>query len=90
MATMVIGGLTARELGGGPRAHQVVIARAERLGITPAQARLALLLEHSPATLLIPETRSLAHLADNVAVARIEFDPDAMTAFDALAQDEPA
>ena len=70
--------------------NPVVIAHAERLGITPAQAGLAWLLGHSPATLLIPGTRNLAHLADNVAVARIELDQAAMTALDALAQDTPA
>jgi aryl-alcohol dehydrogenase-like predicted oxidoreductase len=64
----------------------VVVAHARRLGITPAQAGLAWLLGHSPATLLIPGTRDLAHLADNVAVARIELDHEATTAFDALAQ----
>jgi aryl-alcohol dehydrogenase-like predicted oxidoreductase len=64
----------------------VVIAHAQRLGITPAQAGLAWLLGHSPATLLIPGTRDLAHLADNVAVTGIELDQEAMTAFDALAQ----
>ena len=71
-------------------ADPVVIAHAARLGITPAQAGLAWLLGHSPATLLIPGTRDLAHLADNVAVTRIELDREAMTAFDALAQDLPA
>jgi aryl-alcohol dehydrogenase-like predicted oxidoreductase len=71
-------------------ANPVVIAHAQRLGITPAQAGLAWLLGHSPATLLIPGTRDLGHLADNVAVARIELDQAATTAFDALAQDTPA
>jgi pyridoxine 4-dehydrogenase len=66
-------------------ANPVVIAHAQRLGITPAQAGLAWLLGHSPATLLIPGTRNLAHLTDNVAVARIELDHKAMTALDALA-----
>ncbi len=70
--------------------NPVVIAHAQRLGITPAQAGLAWLLGHSPVTLLIPGTRDLAHLADNVAVARIELDHEATTAFDALAQDTPA
>ncbi|MEV5707411.1 aldo/keto reductase [Actinoallomurus sp. NPDC052274] len=67
--------------------NPVVIAHAERLGITPAQAGLAWLLAHSPAALLIPGTRGLSHLADNVAVTRIELDREAMTAFDALDQD---
>jgi pyridoxine 4-dehydrogenase len=65
--------------------HPVVIAHAERLGITAAQAGLAWLLGHSPATLLIPGTRDLGHLADNVAVTRIELDREATEAFDALA-----
>jgi pyridoxine 4-dehydrogenase len=68
----------------------VVIAHADRLGITPAQAGLAWLLGHSPATLLIPGTRDLGHLADNVAVARIELDQEATAAFDALDRDAPA
>ena len=70
--------------------NPVVIAHAERLGITPAQTGLAWLLGHSPATLLIPGTRDLGHLADNVTVARIELDQEAMTALDPLAQDAPA
>jgi pyridoxine 4-dehydrogenase len=70
--------------------NPMVIAHAQRLGITPAQAGLAWLLGHSPATLLIPGTRNLAHLADNVAVAHIELDHQAMTALDALAQAPPA
>ncbi|GIF21754.1 aldo/keto reductase [Paractinoplanes tereljensis] len=64
--------------------HPVVADQAERLGITPAQAGLAWLLGHSPHTLLIPGTRDLGHLADNVAVARIELDPEATAALDAL------
>ncbi|MGW4642806.1 aldo/keto reductase [Sphaerisporangium sp. NPDC004334] len=67
----------------------VVIAHAGRLGITPAQAGLAWLLGHSPATLLIPGTRNLAHLADNVAVTRIHLDQQATTAFNALSQHSP-
>jgi pyridoxine 4-dehydrogenase len=65
-------------------ADPVVVAHAERLGITPAQAGLAWLLGHSPVTLLIPGTRDLRHLADNIAVAGIELDQEAMAAFDAL------
>ncbi|MCY1143526.1 aldo/keto reductase [Actinoplanes sp. Pm04-4] len=65
--------------------HPVVIEHARRLGITAAQAGLAWLLGHSPVTLLIPGTRDLGHLADNVAVAGIELDEAATSAFDALA-----
>ncbi|MFC7382159.1 aldo/keto reductase [Sphaerisporangium rhizosphaerae] len=67
----------------------VVIAHAGRLGITPAQAGLAWLLGHSPATLLIPGTRNLAHLADNVAATQIHLDQQATTAFNALSQNTP-
>jgi pyridoxine 4-dehydrogenase len=66
-------------------AHPVVVAQAARLGITPAQTGLAWLLGHSPNTLLIPGTRDLAHLADNVAVAGIELDREATAALDGLA-----
>ncbi|MCM4085028.1 aldo/keto reductase [Paractinoplanes hotanensis] len=66
-------------------AHPVVVAQAERLGITPAQVGLAWLLGHSPATLLIPGTRDLGHLADNMAVTRIELDREATEALNALA-----
>ena len=69
--------------------HPVVVAHAGRLAITPAQAGLSWLLRHSPATLLIPGTRSLAHLAENVAAGRIALDREATAAFDALAQDTP-
>ena len=62
----------------------VVVAHAQRLGITPAQAGLAWLLGHSPATLLIPGTRDLGHLAENIAVTGIVLDQDATTAFDLL------
>jgi aryl-alcohol dehydrogenase-like predicted oxidoreductase len=65
--------------------HPVVAAHAGRLGATPAQAGLAWLLAHSPQTLLIPGTRSPGHLAENVAVAQVRLDAEAMAAFDALA-----
>jgi pyridoxine 4-dehydrogenase len=63
----------------------VVIEHAARLGITPSQAGLAWLLGHSPRTLLIPGTRSIAHLVENVAAAGIQLDDDAVAAFDRLA-----
>lgn len=65
-------------------ANPVVTAQAHRLGITPAQLGLAWLLSHTPNTLLIPGTRSLPHLIENVAVADIELDREAITALDAL------
>ncbi|GID29709.1 aldo/keto reductase [Paractinoplanes brasiliensis] len=69
--------------------HPVVVAQARRLGITPAQVGLAWLLGHSPATLLIPGTRSLDHLTENMAVAAIELDSEATAALDALASPGP-
>jgi aryl-alcohol dehydrogenase-like predicted oxidoreductase len=42
------------------------------------------LLGHSAATLLIAGTRSSGHLVENMAVASIELDAEAMAAFDAL------
>ena len=60
-------------LGGGwPGLPQVtdlpgVLAVAERLGVTPSQVGLAWLLAHAEQTLLIPGTRSIAHLEENLA-----------------------
>jgi pyridoxine 4-dehydrogenase len=65
--------------------HPVVVAHAERLGITAAQAGLAWLLAHSPRTLLIAGTRSPRHLAENVASAQVRLDAEALAALDALA-----
>lgn len=44
-----------------------VVDTAARLGATPAQVGLAWLLAHAPHTLLIPGTRSVAHLEENLA-----------------------
>ncbi|HEY1175091.1 MAG TPA: aldo/keto reductase [Phytomonospora sp.] len=46
-----------------------IAAVAQELGVTPAQASLAWLLRRSPVILPIPGTRSVAHLAENVAAA---------------------
>ena len=48
---------------------------AARLGATPAQVALAWLLAHSPATLPIPGTGSLAHLEENAGAARLALSP---------------
>lgn len=63
----------------------VVISHAARLAITPAQAGLAWLLAHSPRTLLIPGTRSVEHLDENMQTLRCTLDDAAMAAFDRLA-----
>jgi pyridoxine 4-dehydrogenase len=51
--------------------HQPVVDLAKERGLTPAQVALAWLLARSPNILLIPGTASLAHLEENMAVARI-------------------
>ena len=61
-----------------------VIAAAERLGATPAQVGLAWLLGHSPVALLIAGTSSAEHLAENVAVGRIELDAATTAELDAI------
>jgi pyridoxine 4-dehydrogenase len=63
-----------------------VIVQAERLGITPSRLGLAWLLTHSPQTHLIPGTRSVRHLEQNIDAARTELDDIAMTALDGLTQ----
>lgn len=65
--------------------HPAVLAAAEVLGCTPAQAGLAWLLRHDPHVLLIPGTASLAHLEDNMAVARLRLGPGTAAALDAVA-----
>ena len=52
-----------------------VLARlAPRLGATPAQIALAWLLDLAPNILLIPGTRSRAHLAENLGAADVRLD----------------
>lgn len=52
-----------------------VVAVAQRIGATPAQVGLAWLLAHRDNILLIPGTSSLAHLAENLAVADLTLSP---------------
>src|SRR6185312_13167066 len=61
---------------GAPRVteHPAVIAAAAGLGVTPGQVGLAWLLAHDPGTLLIPGTRSVEHLEENVAAAAVTLD----------------
>jgi len=63
-----------------------VTQTAQRIGITPAQVALAWLLCLSPHILLIPGTSSLAHLEENLAVAGIELDEQAMAALGTVEQ----
>jgi pyridoxine 4-dehydrogenase len=66
---------------GAPRVaeHPAVVAAAADLGVTPTQVGLAWLLAHDPGTLLIPGTRSLEHLAENVAAADVPVDAAALS-----------
>jgi pyridoxine 4-dehydrogenase len=59
--------------------HPAVIAAAADLGATPAQVGLAWLLAHDPGTLLIPGTRSIEHLAENLAAADVLVDAAALS-----------
>jgi pyridoxine 4-dehydrogenase len=60
-------------------------AIAERHGATPAQIRLAWLLERSPATLPIPGTLSLAHLKENLQALELELAPEELQQLSSMA-----
>jgi aryl-alcohol dehydrogenase-like predicted oxidoreductase len=65
----------------GPRSvlsAPAVVATAARLGCTPAQVALAWTLTASPSILLIPGTSSLRHLEENLAVADVHLDGEAV------------
>ena len=64
--------------------HPVVTEAAERLRVTPAQVAQAWLLELSPLVLLIPGTSSVIHLEENLAVARVALDQEAMDALSGI------
>lgn len=56
---------------------------AKQYGVTASQLALAWLLHHSPATLLIPGTASIAHLDENARAASIELNADQLAAITA-------
>lgn len=62
--------------------NPTVQAVARRLGATAAQVGLAWLLAHRTNILLIPGTSSLAHLAENLAVADVALSADALRELD--------
>lgn len=64
--------------------NPVVLAVAERLGVTPGQVGLAWLLHHAPNVLLIPGTASTEHLEANLASGSVVLDEAAMAALDAV------
>ncbi|MBT1094091.1 aldo/keto reductase [Streptomyces sp. Tu102] len=59
-------------MGGHAGLDSPVGAVAAELGITPAQAALALLLRRSPNLVPIPGTGSAAHLAENMGSLGVE------------------
>lgn len=69
--------------------HPVVAEIAARLGVTGAQVGLAWLLAHAPNTLLIPGTRSVGHLEENLGAGGVTLDPDALERLDAIGATEP-
>ncbi|NQX35250.1 aldo/keto reductase [Herbiconiux sp. VKM Ac-2851] len=57
---------------------------AARHEVAPSQLALAWLLRRSPAVLPIPGTKSIAHLEENVAAARLELSDEEFAELDAL------
>jgi pyridoxine 4-dehydrogenase len=64
--------------------NPVVAEIADELGATPAQVGLAWLLAHASNTFLIPGTRSIAHLEENLGAADVILDPGALARLDAV------
>jgi aryl-alcohol dehydrogenase-like predicted oxidoreductase len=71
------------DAGGLARARGALATVAKRHSVTPTQIALAWLLHRSPCIVPIPGTSSLAHLAENVAAARIQLSAEDLTALDA-------
>jgi pyridoxine 4-dehydrogenase len=69
--------------------NAVVADIAGELSVTPAQVGLAWLLAHTPNTLLIPGTRSTAHLEENVGAAGITLSADALARLEAVGSRQP-
>jgi pyridoxine 4-dehydrogenase len=64
--------------------NPVVVDIAGELGVAPAQVGLAWLLSHTPTTLLIPGTRSIAHLEENLGAGDVTLDAEAIARLDAV------
>ncbi|OBK53753.1 aldo/keto reductase [Mycobacterium sp. 1081908.1] len=63
----------------------VVVEVAGEIGCTPAQVGLAWLLAHAANTLLIPGTRSVAHLDENLGAGDVKLGADALARLEAHA-----
>jgi aryl-alcohol dehydrogenase-like predicted oxidoreductase len=64
--------------------NAVAVHIAGELGVTPAQVGLAWLLAHAPNTLLIPGTRSIAHLEENIGAGNVTLSAEAIARLDAV------
>lgn len=65
--------------------NPVVVDIAGELGVTPAQVGLAWILAHAPNSLLIPGTRSIGHLEENIGAADVTLSDEAIARLDAVA-----
>ena len=73
-------------LGGfSPLQSETLSGVATRLGATPMAVAIAWLLQRSPNILLIPGTKSVGHLRENVAAASLVLPEDAVAELDAIA-----
>jgi pyridoxine 4-dehydrogenase len=61
-----------------------VVGRATTTRGEKRQPGLAWLLAHAPKTLLIPGTRSVAHLEENIGAANVALGADALERLDAV------
>lgn len=64
--------------------NSVVVDIADELGVAPSQLGLAWLLAHAPTTLLIPGTRSIAHLEENLGAGDVTLSAEALKRLDAI------
>jgi pyridoxine 4-dehydrogenase len=64
--------------------NPVVVDIAGEIGATPSQVGLAWLLAHAPTTLLIPGTRSIAHLKENIGAGDVTLSAEAIARLDAV------
>lgn len=64
--------------------NEVVREIARELAVIPAQVGLAWLLAHAPNTLLIPGTRSIAHLEENLGAGDVALSAEAIARLDAV------
>ena len=74
---------------GGPRrlaADPAIAEVATKYRVSPSQVALAWLLHHSERILLIPGTRSIKHLEENIAAGDVELDEQDMRRLDGVTQ----